>query len=89
MSNPLDIPLTDCRRAQQGLLAEYDRLHTWDKVGAARGVSGAMAYRVAKEGYQPRDPEIRLKLGLPLLSEKLCADLLKWALASGARPPKP
>jgi len=34
------------------------------------------AYRVAKEGYPSKSPEIRARLGLPLLTESLCADLL-------------
>ncbi len=54
----------------------HKELGSWRKVGAEIGVTGAMAYRVAKEGYQPKSPEIRAKLGLPLLTEGLCADLL-------------
>jgi len=39
---------------------------TWREIGAVYGVTGAMAYRVATQGYEPKDPEIRRKLGFPI-----------------------
>ncbi len=36
-------------------------------MGAAFGISGGMAYRMVNEGYEPKDPHIRVKLGLPAM----------------------
>jgi len=49
-------------------------LGSWRKVGAEIGVTGAMAYRVAKEGYQPRDPEVRARLGMPSSARRSVRD---------------
>lgn len=40
----------------------------WRLVGAEFGISGGMAYRIAVDGYEPKEPHIRLKLGLPALA---------------------
>ena len=48
------------------LLSDYAGLMTWEKVGTKYGVSGGMAFRVAVHGYEPRKPETRRKLGLPI-----------------------
>ena len=45
----------------------YDRLGTWDKVGAHFGVTRTVVWRIVKEGYDPQLPEIRHKLGLPVV----------------------
>lgn len=42
----------------------YQRLGTWRRVGEAFGISGAMAFRVARRGYEPKDTLIRSRLGL-------------------------
>jgi hypothetical protein len=39
----------------------------WRAVGAAFGLSGAMAWRIGKTGYEPKDPHIRLILNLATL----------------------
>jgi len=72
----VEAAVTACNTARSRLLKLHRQLGSWRKVGAEIGVTGAMAYRVATHGYQPRDPEIRARLGLPLLTESLCADLL-------------
>jgi len=72
----VEAAVTACNAARRRLLRLHDELGSWRKVGVEIGVTGAMAYRVATQGYQPRDPEIRARLGLPLLTESLCADLL-------------
>jgi len=45
----------------------YKRLGNWRAVGDELGISGGMAYRIAVDGYEPKDAHIRLKLGLPAL----------------------
>ena len=72
-----------CNAVRGRLLAMYEELQHeggWRAVGEALGVSGGMAYKVAREGYQPRDPEIRAKLGLPALNDRLAAELLEAML---------
>jgi len=41
----------------------------WRAVGTVFGISGGMAYRVAVQGYEPRDGEIRKRLGMSVISE--------------------
>ena len=43
----------------------YRRLGGWRLVGRAYGISAGMAYRIAKQRYEPKDPHIRVRLGLP------------------------
>lgn len=45
----------------------YDKLGTWDKVGAHYGVTRTVVWRIAKEGYDPQLPATRRKLGLPIV----------------------
>jgi hypothetical protein len=42
----------------------YKRLKTWRAAGAEFEITGGMAYRIAVDGYEPKDPKIRVKLGL-------------------------
>ena len=56
---------TPCKGIQARVKELYGVLGSWPKVGAKLGVSPAMAWRVAKQGYEPKDPEIRKKLGFP------------------------
>ena len=73
--------LPACHATQELLPARLGELHSWEeKVGAEIGVTGAMAYRVATQGYQPLDPEIRGRLGLPQLNEALCVDVVEFIL---------
>lgn len=45
----------------------YRKSHNWRKTAAEFGLSSGMAYRIAKNGYEPKDAHIRHKLGLPAL----------------------
>ena len=54
-------------RLAHELMMLYDRLGTWDKVGARFGVTRTVVWRIAKEGYDPQLLEIRRKLGLPVV----------------------
>ena len=74
------LALTACKAVRARLNADYVKYHTWAKVGAENGISGGMAYRVAVQGYQPRDMQIRNILGLPPLDTRLCAELLELLL---------
>ena len=42
------------------------RNKSWRKTGKQFDITGAMAYRIAEEGYNPADEGIRSKLGLSL-----------------------
>ena len=43
----------------------YKRLRNWRKVAAEFGLSSGMAFRIARRKYEPKDPKIRSRLGLP------------------------
>lgn len=60
---------SDIATVQKRLKNDYERLEKsggWRAVGALYDVSGALAYRIANQSYEPRDPAIRLRLGLPV-----------------------
>ena len=44
----------------------YKKLGSWRSVGLRFGISPAMAWRIAKQGYEPKDPEVRKSLNLKL-----------------------
>lgn len=47
----------------------YKKLHNWRRVGDELGISEGLAWRLANEdGYEPKDPHIRVRLGLPALA---------------------
>jgi len=52
---------------QQRLLRDYDVLGTWEKVGQKWGLNRGLAFMIAKKNYEPKDPHLRHKLGLPAL----------------------
>lgn len=64
--------VTLCNGYKKRLRAEYDKLGGWRKVGAQYGVSGALVYRVVMTDYEPKDPEIRHRLGAPVLGLVQC-----------------
>lgn len=47
----------------------YGELRNWRRVGAELGISGGMAYRIAVDGYEPREAQIRVRLGLAAMAE--------------------
>ena len=49
---------------RQRLIKAYKRLGNWRTVGKEFGISGGMAFRIAQRDYEPRDPQIRARLGL-------------------------
>ena len=48
----------------QRLKKTYERLGTWRAVGEVYRISGGMAFRIALQGYEPKDLKIRSRLGL-------------------------
>lgn len=51
------------------------RLHNWRLVGREYGISGGMAWRIVRDGYDPRETEIRRRLGLPVYAPApVCQD---------------
>jgi hypothetical protein len=47
------------------LQKSYLKLQNWRDVGAEFGITGGMAWRIARQGYEPKDAGIRIRLGLP------------------------
>ena len=54
----------------QKLTDLYEELGTWHKVGEQYGVSRTVAWRIAKDGYEPKDNATRRLLGLPEIIEQ-------------------
>jgi len=50
------------QRVRDALSETYGRVGTWRAVAAAWGISAALAWRVAVEGYWPRDAALRRQL---------------------------
>lgn len=48
----------------------YEKLGTWGRVGERYGVSRTVAWRIAKDGYEPRNNATRRRLGLPEIIEQ-------------------
>jgi len=46
----------------------YEKAGNWRAVGAELGISGGMAYRIAVDGYEPKEVHIRVRLGLPAMA---------------------
>jgi len=71
---------------------EHKIKKSWRKVGALFGITGAMAFRIAKRGYEPKSSKIRYKLGLPALVEVVpcykCGDVhtTKRCTSNGNKP---
>jgi len=56
------------------LKKSHKRLGNWRAVGAVYGVNFATLRDIAEEGYDPKDPGLRWKLGLPAIIPTLaCA----------------
>ena len=55
-------------------LAKKRPKSTWRRIGAEYGITGAMAYRIVNNNYEPRTTPIRAALGLPpMLPAPACA----------------
>lgn len=52
---------------RKALLKDYDLLGTWEKVGQKWDMNKGLAFMIAKRDYEPKDPHLRHKLGLPAL----------------------
>lgn len=68
----VDMSVTGSNGIRSRLRKEYQRQigsGGWRAVGEVFGISGGMAYRVALQGYEPKDSEIRRKLGMAALEE--------------------
>lgn len=42
----------------------HRKTRSWNKTGSAFHITGGMAFRIAREGYDPANPIIRVGLGL-------------------------
>lgn len=52
-------------RREYRLLIKNNEKGGWRSIGTQFGVSGAMAFRIAIRGYDPKQMDIRARLGLP------------------------
>ena len=56
------------------ILENHRVSESWEKTGNDYNISGGMAYRIAMQGYEPKDNHIRAILGLPeMLPAPACA----------------
>ena len=46
---------------QKRLILDYRYIHSWELVGAIYGISMALAFQVAMNGYEPKNPILRQK----------------------------
>ena len=46
---------------QKRLIWNYRYIHSWSGVGAVYGISRALAFQVAMNGYEPKNPILRQK----------------------------
>jgi hypothetical protein len=46
---------------QKRLIWDYRHIHSWGGVGALYGISRALAFQVAMNGYEPKNPILRQK----------------------------
>ena len=46
---------------QKELIWDYRHLHSWGAVGALYGVGKGLAFQVAMNGYEPKNPILRQK----------------------------
>lgn len=51
------------------LRGDYQHNASWEAVGRIYGVPGYLAYKVAVQGYEPKCPELRRKLGFPIFTK--------------------
>ena len=70
---------------------DYELLQSWRKVAAKYDVSTGMAFRVARQDYTPKDPQIRQKLGLlPNTIRRIecptCGETLHYEISDGPCP---
>jgi len=71
-NKPMSYEFNDIYTIRRNLKKAYRRLKKhggWRAVGKAFGISGGMAFRIAEQDYEPRDPSIRARLRLPSLVE--------------------
>lgn len=54
---------------QDRLCADYQHNTSWEDVGRIYGVSAGLAYKIAVQGYEPKSPELRRKLGFPIFTK--------------------
>jgi hypothetical protein len=67
--------MTTIDMVRREMLAASQDGKTWRAIGDAFGVTGAMAYRIAMDDYEPREAGIRHTLGLPvILPTPACPD---------------
>lgn len=57
--------LAEVSRTLKNEYSELSDSGGWRAVGSRHGISGGMAYRIVVDGYNPRSPTVRAKLGLP------------------------
>lgn len=60
------------RQLSRLLRKSHKITHSWAQTGREYGITGGMAFRIAKQSYDPINEMIREKLGLPPLPCRKC-----------------
>ena len=58
-------------KLQEKLAEQYKEMGSWDKVGTHYGVHRIVVWRIVKDGYEPKSNEVRRKLGLPEIIQRM------------------
>ena len=74
---------------QRTLLADYRELGTWEEVGKKWGCNRGLVYRIAKQGYEPVNLELRRKFGFPPKAIEVNVYVLMVLIAYFHLPDKP
>jgi len=56
------------KQVSRKLREDYSDLESWSWVARVNGITKGMAWRIARKGYEPKNWNIRERLGLPLLA---------------------
>jgi hypothetical protein len=56
------------------LKAQKAELKTWEKVGRVWNVNRGLVYRIANEGYIPKNPAYIILFGLEMRAENVCSN---------------
>jgi hypothetical protein len=79
--HPSNHSVTARNKLVADILNLRDLGYKWRQIGEHYGITGGMAYRIAINGYDPVDPEIRQHLGLDAITApEILEARLHWVL---------
>jgi hypothetical protein len=59
--------ISTCDITRDRLIADYANVASWEAVGRIYGVSGGLVHKIVTHKYEPKNRELRRKLGYPVL----------------------